>query len=101
MSGSKNYYKFSSDHKSIKFKSYSGTYVPGVLSCDENCATEEHGQSNSASYTEVSEGDIIGQDYSEEYYDIMYEDLDVGEETRADSLGLQLSTKEFIKYEIT
>ena len=31
----------------------------------------------------------------------MYEDLDVGEETRADSLGLQLSTKEFIKYEIT
>ena len=50
-----NEFKFISNHKSIKFWSYSRPFVTGLLYCDKNCATEEHGDSDIASGAEVSD----------------------------------------------
>ena len=39
-----NKFKLTSDHNSIKFWYYYGTYVPGVFSYAKNYATEENGE---------------------------------------------------------
>ena len=71
--------------------SYSGPYVTGVFSYDENCATEEHGDRGSESDADVSEGELGGEDDSDED-DGMDEVLDINEAALADSPYVQLST---------
>ena len=72
-----NEFEFTSDQKSIKLWSYSRLWVPGVFSYDENCATEEHGESDIAYDYELSEGYIVGEDDSGEYDEIMDDDLNI------------------------
>ena len=85
----------------LRFFHTSSFPLPGVFSCDENCTKEDHGESDITSDTESSEGQIGGEGYSDEYYDIMDEELDVYEAELSDAPDLQLSTGEFTKYEIT
>ena len=101
LSGLTSDFYFTSDIKSSKSWSYSGTYVPGVFSYDENSATEQYGESYLSSDAEVSDGAIGGEDDSDEDDDIIDEDLNVDETAVTDAPDVQLSTGELTKYDIT
>ena len=88
LSGHKNEFDLAIDNKSIQLWSYSVPYIPGVFSYDENCAIEEHRESDIASDAELLVGDIGGEDESDEYDDIMDEDLDVNKLAFADAPGV-------------
>ena len=92
ISGNTNEFEFSSDKKSINSWSYSRPYVPGVFTYDENCAAEEHGESDIASDAEVLEEEIVWEDDSCEDDYIMDKDLDIDKSALTDALDLQLST---------
>ena len=60
LSGHTNDFEFTNDQKSIKFWSYFGPYVPEVFYYDKTYATEEHGEINISSDTELLEGNVGG-----------------------------------------
>ena len=81
--------------------SYSGTYIPGVFSYGDGGYSEEHEESDSSYAAELLEGDTGGEDESGKDDEILDEDLDFDEALLADAPDVQLSTRDFNKYEST
>ena len=81
--------------------SYSGPYIPGVLSYYENWAIKYHGESNSSYDTDVLEGEINVVYKSGEDGDILDKDRNVDGAALAESPYVHLSTCQFTKYIIT
>ena len=85
-------FEFARNHKSINLCSYSVQDDPGVFSHDYGGTSKEHGERDSASDTEILEGETDGGDEIDEDNEIMDEYLNVDEAALADAPDVRLST---------